>query len=354
MGAAAFVMMGSLGISYGEVMSRAAIPAFLYFFAIFLEVDLEARRLNLCLSDKKLANIPSVWSVLKSKGYMLLPVIVMIGVILKGYTPTTAALWAIITLALLFIIFDKERRHEALHVFIQALKKAPVLIGSVVAACACGGILVGILTLTGLGLRMSAIARALSGGNLIILLLLTMVTGVILGLGMPTSGAYIILAALLAPGIIKLGVPPIPTHFFILYCASISSITPPVAIASYAAAAVANGDPWRTSLTAIKLGLSGFIIPYMFIYGPQILGFGNVMQIIMTILTTMIGIFFLSIAIIGWFLKNLKWIMRIICLFSAFMMIIPEWRSDLIGLTLGFLMIGITLINYKKEKILEN
>jgi len=350
MGAAAFVMMGFLGISYTEIMLRAAIPAFLYFFAIFLEVDLEARRLNLRLSEEKIANTPSVWSILKSKGYMLLPIIVMVVVILKGYTPAKAALWSIITLALLFIIFDKERRHKALHVFNQALQEAPVLIGPVVTACACGGIIVGMLTLTGLGLRMSAITLSLSGGNLIVLLVLTMVAGVILGMGMPTSGAYIILAALLAPGVVKLGVPPIPTHFFILYCASISSITPPVAIASYAAAAVANADPWRTSLTAIKLGLSGFIIPYMFVYGPQLLGFGNVMQVIMSVLTTMTGIIFLSITIIGWFLKNLKWSMRIIYLFSALMMIAPEWRSDLIGLILGFLAVGITLINYKKVK----
>lgn len=350
MGAAAFVMMGFLGISYIEIMLRAAIPAFLYFFAIFLEVDLEARRLNLRLSDEEIANTPPIWSVLTSKGYMLLPVIVMVVIILKGYTPAKAALWSIITLALLFIIFDKERRREALHVFIQALQKAPLLMGPVITACASGGIIVGMLTLTGLGLRMSTITLTLSGGNLTALLVLTMVAGVVLGMGMPTSGAYIILAALLAPGVIELGVPPIPTHFFILYCASISSITPPVAIASYAAAAVAGANPWRTSLTAIKLGLSGFIIPYMFVYGPQLLGFGSVIQVIMSVLTTMIGIFFLSIAVIGWFIKNLKWSIRIIYLFSAFMMIAPEWRSDLIGLIIGFSVICIMLINYKKEK----
>ena len=350
MGAAAFIMMGFLGISYTEIIIRAAIPAFLYFFAIFCEVDLEARRLNIRLTDEKIANLPPVWPILKSKGYLLLPLIIMIVTMLRGYTPAKAALWSTITLALLFIIFDKEGRHKALHVFTEAMQEAPVLIGPVVTACACGGIIVGMLTLTGLGLRMSAITLALAGENLLRLLILTMAAGVILGMGMPTSGAYIILAALLAPGVVALGVPTIPTHFFILYVASISSITPPVAIASYAAAAVANSDPWRTSLVAIKLGLSGFIIPYMFVYGPQLLGFGNVIQIIISIFTAMIGIAFLSIAIIGWFLKNLKWSIRIIYLFSALMLIAPEWRSDLVGLVLGFLMIGIAFINYKKEK----
>lgn len=185
--------------------------------------------------------------------------------------------------------------------------------------------------MTGLGLRLSSMILEFADGQLLVALILTMITCVVLGMGMPTSAAYIILAALLASGLGELGVPVIAAHFFIIYCAAKSSITPPVAVASYAAAAVANTDPWRTSLVAFKLGISVFIIPYMFVYGPTLLGVGSLPAIVWATVTASFGIFCLSVASTGWFLLPLRAVERLGALAASLPMIYVDWRSDIIG-----------------------
>ncbi|MBM10112.1 MAG: TRAP transporter permease DctM/Q, partial [Magnetovibrio sp.] len=278
MGAAAFIMMEFIGVDYATIMGIAVIPAILYFFAVFFMVDLEARRLNLKILYEE--DIPKLKDVLKRRGYLLISIGVMLYLLIDGWTPTTAAVYAIASLLLLLILFDPENRRRILLVCWDAMTTAPRMVVSVTIACAVGGILVGLITLTGLGLRMSTIILDASGGYLIVILILTMIMGVVLGMGMPTSGAYIILAALLAPGLEAAGVQILAAHMFIMYVAAKSSITPPVAIASYAAAAIAGTDPWKTSLLAFKLGLSVFIIPYMFVYGPALLGLAPPIEVV--------------------------------------------------------------------------
>ncbi|MEM7778405.1 MAG: TRAP transporter large permease subunit, partial [Pseudomonadota bacterium] len=190
---------------------------------------------------------------------------------------------------------------------------------------------------------LSSIILDYSGGHLILILIMTTIMGVVLGMGMPTSGAYIILAALLAPGLVEAGVPLLGAHMFIMYVAAKSSITPPVAIASYAAAAVAGTDPWRTSLVAFKLGLSVFIIPYMFVYGPALLGLGTPLEVAYATATASLGVFILSAAIVGWFVAPLGWGLRLATFVSSLFLIQADWRTDLVGTAL-FASVAVVLL----------
>lgn len=330
LGTAAFIMMEFVGVSYTTVVGISIIPAALYFLGIFLMVDLEARRLG--LSHNPLESLPLAWPILKRQGYLLLSIGAMIWILLDGWTPTMAAVGAIATLFVLLLIFDPSARRRIVFIVWEALTSAPRLVAPVVVACAIGGLLVGLIGLTGLGLRLSGIILMLAQGNLLIMLILTMIMGVILGMGMPTSGAYIILAALLAPGLINAGVDILAAHMFIIYAAAKSSITPPVAIASYAAAAVANSDPWKTSLTAFRLGLSVFIIPFMFVYGPALLGLGAPTEIAVAVVTASIGIAALSVACIGWLLVPLNAVERLLWLGASLLMLNAGGETDLLGI----------------------
>ena len=332
MGAAAFIMMEFVGVPYADIMLAAAIPAFLYMLAVFVMVDLEARRLG--LSNIGGEAVPPLLGVLRRRGYLLVSILVMLWLLIDGWTPTTAAVWAITSLVALLLVFDAENRRRILAVAWKAMTEAPGMVAPVTVACAVGGILVGIIGQTGLGLRMSAIILDFSGGNLLLMLILTTIMGIVLGMGMPTSGAYVIMAALLAPGLVDAGVELIAAHMFIMYVASKSSITPPVAIASYAAAAIAGTDPWKTSLTAFRLGLSVFIIPYMFVYGPALLAIGDPLEIVVTLITASIGIFALSISMIGWLARPLGLVERALHLAAALLLIKPGLESDSVGILL--------------------
>jgi TRAP transporter 4TM/12TM fusion protein len=347
MGAAAFIMMEFVGVSYATIMGIALIPAFLYFLAIFFTVDLEARRLGLRIADDE--KLPQLWAVLKERGYLIISIIVMIWMLINGWTPTTAAVYAIGSLLILLVIFDADNRKRIHLVCYEAMCMAPKMVAAVSIACAVGGMLVGLISLTGLGLRLSSIILDYSNGHLILILLMTTVMGVVLGMGMPTSGAYIILAALLAPGLVEAGVPLLAAHMFIMYVAAKSSITPPVAIASYAAAAVAGTDPWRTSLVAFKLGLSVFIIPYMFVYGPALLGLGTPFEVGYATLTASIGVFILSAAIVGWFIAPLGWMLRLFAFVASLFLIQADWRTDLIGVALFGAVAMIAVMRQKRD-----
>ena len=318
MGAAAFLMSEFAGIPYSEIIVIALIPAVLYFFAVFVMVDLETRRLGLRPTTD--LELPSLAAIFRRRGYLVVPIIVLVWFLFEGYTPTKAGFWAVVTLTALVAVLDAESRGRIHHVLFEAATKAPQMIAPVTVACAVGGMIAGIVVMTGLGLKLSGIILDFAGGHVLLALVLTMIVAIILGMGMPTAAAYIILAALLAPGLAKMGVPLAAAHFFIIYCAAKSAITPPVAVASYATAAVAGTDPWRTSLVAFRLGLSVFIIPYMFVYGPPLLAMGTPGEVAWTFITAGFGIFALSV---------------------ASPMIYAEWRSDLLGVGLFAVLVGV-------------
>ena len=332
MGSAAFIMAEFVGIPYLEIARAAIIPALLYFISVIAMVHFEAKRLSLAseIADKH------AFQVLKERGYLLLPVIVMLSVLSSGYTPTLAALYALGSLVLAQLLFETESRSMLFKNCLRAMDSAPRIIGQITVASAVGGIIVGVVTQTGLGLRMSSIVLGISQGSLPLLLVLTMLCGVILGMGMPTPAAYIILAVLLAPGLIEAGVPVLAAHLFVMYCAGVSAITPPVALASYAAAAIADSDPWRTSLTALKLGLASFIVPFMFVFAPSILGLGSGFEIAINSLAAIIGVTALAASLIGWFLISMNALLRVSLFTSAIMLIMPGLFADIVGSVLIF------------------
>ncbi|MDH3702067.1 MAG: TRAP transporter fused permease subunit [Alphaproteobacteria bacterium] len=411
MGSAAFIMMEFIGISYVDVMKVSIIPALLYFIACFGMVDLEARRAG--LKPALQADLPRVWDVLKRRGYLLLSIFALLYYLFEGYTPSTAAFWSIIYLACLVVLFDDDARRRwifallpvawlawymvpgfdftpalsgalvtgaainfaidsgvrrrFLRIVWNAAVEAPKLIAPVTVACAVGGMIIGVISLTGLGERMSTIVLEFGGGYLFLTLFLTMVMAVFLGMGMPTSGAYVVLATLLVPALETMLVPHygstfglpadeaskiavVAAHMFIIFCASKSSLTPPVAIASYAAAAVANTDPWKTSLTAFRIGLPIFIIPYMFIYGPQLLGYLGPVEIALASLTATAGVLILSVSCIGWLLIPLHMVERGVACIAALFLMFSGWRTDLIGFGLFGLLLAFAYVRYRRAR----
>lgn len=339
MGAAAFIMVEFTGISYVNIIVHALIPALLYFLAVFVMVTFEAHRLGLRSAGDEA--LPSLSSLLLRRGYLLAPLVVMIVYLALGYTPSRAAFAAVLALMALSFLFDPVNRANFVEVVKTALIHAPRVIGPVTVACACGGIIIGVVIMTGLGQKLSTAVIAFSGGMLLPTLVLTAMVSVVLGMGMPTSGAYIIMASLLAPAIVDYGVPMIAAHMFLLYCASMSAITPPVAIASYAAAGVAEANPWRTSLAALRLASSVFMIPFLFVYGPELLLVGQPLDIVVALATAVVGICTLSTAIIGWFASPMPMALRLGVAAGSLGLVAPGWISNLLGAGIVLALLGL-------------
>jgi len=344
MGAAAFIMAEFTGIAYINIMKHALIPAFLYYLGVFVMVHIEAEKLGIKTILKE--DFPTVKSIIMKQGYLFIPILAIIYFLFEGFTPLRAAFFAI--LLLLFLEFFKNKNKKNFFKKIpQGLIEGPKVIAPVTAACACAGIIVGIINLTGLGQRITSIVLNLSGGSLPIVLVLTMILAIILGMGMPTSSAYIIMASLLAPGLIKIGVPLIAAHMYIFYFACLSAITPPVALASYAGAALSGASPSKTGYLGFRLGLAAYIVPYMFVYAPSLLAIGGYFRIILTLITAIFGIFSLGFSVQGWLFDNINIYQRILLFLTALLLIKPGITTDLPGITI---LCIVAIYRYKIHK----
>jgi len=333
MGAAAFIMVEYTGISYLQIMKHAIIPAFLYYLGVYLMVHMEAVKLNLRMPPDTVA-LRTI-DVLLSRGYLVLPIFFIILLLMYGYTPLRACFVAFWSLIALVFIFSKDKK-ATLKLMPVGLEKAAKLILPVTTACACAGIIVGIILLTGLGQRMTAIILEVSQGILPIALVLTMLLAIVLGMGMPTSSAYIIMAVLLAPGLINLGVTLISAHFFVFYFACLSAITPPVALASYAGAGLAGASPMTTGYTGFRLGIAAYIVPFMFIYGPSLLFVGSPLMIISSLITASLGVLALAAGVQGWWHVKITAVERALLIICAVLLISQGIYTDLVGIsTLG-------------------
>jgi TRAP transporter 4TM/12TM fusion protein len=328
MGAAAFIMADLTGIPYIQVVKHAIIPALLYYTCVFTQVHMRAKKLD--LTGLPASQLPNLWAVLKKQGALLLPIIIIVVLMFKGYSPMRAGFVAIvITLILAFLMSPVKK--QILPIIVGIGKNAPKQMLAVVAAVLNAGIIIGVLFMTGLGLRLSSIIVDISQGVLLFGLILTMLFAIILGMGMPTSGAYIIMGTLLAPSLVKMGLSVLQAHMFVLYFASMSMITPPVAIASYAAAGIADANPQKVGFAAWKLGLAAFIVPYMFAYGPQLLLMGNLSSAIIPIITAIIGCICLSFGLEGYILTRATFYERIGLFAVALLLIYPGMLSDVAG-----------------------
>jgi TRAP transporter 4TM/12TM fusion protein len=330
MGAAAFVMAEFLGIPYITICLHAMIPALLFYFALFMSIHFEAGRMGLKGIPRD--ELPRLTKVLAARGHMFVPLGVIVYMMSAGYTPMYACIYSIVAVVLLATIRKETRM--GFWTILRALEESAKNTLAVASACACAGIVIGVINLTGLGLKFTGLVLFLAGESLIPALILTMLAGIVLGMGMPTTPAYIVQAALLIPALIKLGVIKISAHIFVFYFSTISAITPPVAMAVYAAAGIGGAKLWPTGLWAMRIGATGFIVPFMFVYGPSLLFVGPTFDIITSVISASFGVVALSAGMMGWFVKKVETWERFVLVIAAVLLIKPGLYTDAIGYVL--------------------
>ncbi len=339
MGAAAFLMADIIGVPYSEIAVAAIGPALLYYVAAYWMIDFYAASAHLHGLPRE--QLPRFRAVLFQHGYLLIPLVLLLYMIMgAGASPFRAALYALgSTVVLSWMRADTRLNLRKIVGAMEDGAKRTIEIG---ATCAAAGIIVGVLSLTGLGGKFSELLIDLAGGSLLLALIATMVVAIILGMGMPTTAAYAIGASVLAPALIKLGVIPLAAHMFLLYFAVLSAITPPVALASFAAASLAKAGMWDTGVQAVRLAIAGFIVPYMFVYGPAILvGQGPWLPTLLALATGTIGTLCLAGAAIGYFLRPATVLERLLLLPTSLLLIRPGLLTD--GLGLGLLALVVVL-----------
>ncbi len=348
MGAAAFLMAENLGTGYSSIVVKAILPALLYFAGVFIAVHLEAKKHGLRGLSKE--EIPA-WRPLLKKAYLLLPMIVLIALVSSNSkTIQTAAAIAIIA-AIVVSLFNKENRLTPKRL-LEALAAGAQGTIAVAAACGIAGIIAGCITKSGLAQILINGIVDLAGNHVIIALVLTMLCCIVLGMGVPTTANYCIMAATCAPILVRMGVEPIAAHFFVFYLGIVADLTPPVALAAYAGAAIAQSNPIKTAVQSTKLAIAAFIVPYVFAMNPVMLFEGNpgVFQIILIVITSVIGIFGVSSALQGYILTNMNVIQRIMAGAAGLLLIDPGLITDTVGISLIAAVIVWQVLQKKANK----
>lgn len=331
MGAAAFLIAEAVGIPYLSVAGAAILPSVLYFTGIWIMVHFEAKRLGLKGLPKE--QLPDAKRLMLTKGHLLLPLVAIITFLLMGYTMTRAAILGILTCVLVPYL-NKETRIAPMKMFESYVMGARNII-SVACACAVAGIIIGMVTLTGLGIKLGNSLLAITGGNLILTLFFTMITSLVLGMGIPTTANYLITSTIAAPVLIQIGVPALAAHLFCFYFGIISDVTPPVALAAYAGSAIAKGNAFWTGVTASKLAIAAFIVPYLFVLNPEMILIGSTpLNLLQIAVTSIIGMTCLGAGITGYFVDDANTIEKIGLIVGGMGMLIPGTVTDLIGATL--------------------
>jgi TRAP transporter 4TM/12TM fusion protein len=330
MGAAAFIMSEFTEIPYITIAKSALIPALLFFFAVYLMVDNQAKKMGLKGLPKE--ELPSFGATIVWGGHLFIPVIVLILMLVRAYSPMKSVFWGIVLIVIVGMLRKSTRVHP--WKLIEALALGARNAVTIATACAAAGIIVGVISLTGLGLKFSDSLISLSGGNIFLALFFTMIASLVLGCGMPTTAAYVVLAALAAPVLIKLGVPVIAAHLFILYFGCISTITPPVALSSYAGAGLAQANATKVGNTAFKFGIVAYIIPYMIVIGPGLLMQGGPLQIIGSLITACLGVIAFSAGMQNYLKQQCQLWERLLLLLAGFSLLYPGIKTDVFGAVL--------------------
>jgi len=331
MGAAGFIMAEFLGVPYRTIMLAAIIPALLYYVTIFMVVHFEAKKIGLTGIAKE--NIPNMVQVLKDRGHLIIPLAVLIALLSTGVTPLYAAVFALI--ATVIASWLRKSTRMTPRIIIDSLVEGSKGAIGVGMACAIVGVVVGTISLTSLGLTLGNNILSIAGENLFLAALLTMFISIILGMGIPATAAYIIVATIAAPLLVKLGVPPLAAHMFAFFYAGLSNITPPVALAAYAAAGLSGASPNKVGIEAVRIGLTGFILPFFFLYNPVLLFNGETVSAsLLAMVTATIGVVCLAAGLQGWFLTKTNIIQRIGLLVTAFLMIDPGLITDITGIAI--------------------
>ena len=328
MGAAAFLMAEFVGVPYIDIVKAAIIPAFLYFVGVWLGVHFEAKRTNLKGIPRD--QLPKIWTILRDRGHLALPLIIIVYLLVSGYTPMRAALVAIV-LAILCSALRKNTRMKPMQI-VEGLENGAKNVLGVLVACAAAGIIIGVVTKTGVGLKLASGLIELSGGLLLPTMFFTMITAILLGMGVPTTANYVITSTIAAPALVQMGVPVLAAHMFVFYFGIIADVTPPVALAAYAGSGISGGNPLWTGVNASKLAIAAFIIPYMFVLSPTLLMMdATVGGLVITTVTALIGMVSLSSALIGYLADSCHVWERLVLIVGGLLMINPGLVTDLIG-----------------------
>lgn len=359
MGASAFIMAETTGISYGTIALAALLPAVLYFLGVIMQVHFRAGKDNLKGIPK--ADLPRTKEVLKEKGHLLLPIVGLVFMLYTGMPIAYAAFYTIV-LTVVVAAFRKSTRMGPRDI-LEAMENGARQSLSVMIACAVVGIIIGVVSLTSFGTVMTSAITAFGAGSLFFTLFLTMIASIVLGMGLPSIPAYIITATMTAPALAEFGIPVLVAHLFVFYFGIFANITPPVALAAFAGAGVSGGDPMRTGFNALKLAIAGFIIPYLFVYNPAMLMIDTtdiavnatefalppIFDIVLITVTAIIGIIALSACAEGYFKTRMNVVTRILLGVGALMTIFPEPLTDTIGLAIVLGIFALNYFNARKE-----
>ena len=345
MGAAAFLMIDYVGVPYSSIIVRAILPAVLYFMGIFIAVHLEAKRTGLRGIPKD--QLP-VFSKLIKKAYLLLPLIILVVMVSMNLKTMAFSAATAIVACIVVSLFNKENRITPMK-FFDALANGGKSCISIIAACGIAGCVAGCIAMTGLASQIISFIIRIAGSHLIIALFFTMLCCIVLGMGVPTTANYCIMASTCAPILIKMGVPTIAAHFFVFYFGIVADITPPVALAAYAGSAIAKSDPMKTGVNATRLAIAAFIVPYIFAMDPTMMFVGGVTwyQVVLICITSVIGIYGVASGLAGFTFTNMAWYMRILAIVGGLMLLAPSTWTDIVGLVI---VAGVIVLQYLLSK----
>jgi TRAP transporter 4TM/12TM fusion protein len=337
MGAAAFVMAEFLAVPYAQVALWAAIPALLYYVAVFFAVHFESKRFGLAGVPK--SELPRFFSVMRDRGHLFVPILVVLVGLLLGYSAPLCALVAALLCLPVALLRATTRSGITWHSVLSALQDGARNTLAVAMACACAGIVIGCVTITGLGITFTQAVTALAQDSLMLALIFMALAGIVLGMGMPTTPAYIVMVSLLVPATIKLGAIAPAAHMFAFYFAILSAITPPVALAVFAASSLAKANMWTTGWAAVRAGAPAYIVPFMFVYEPALLTIGEWTVTLSSTLTATVGVTLLAAGLFGYLLRPASLWQRAVLIAAALLLIKPGWITDLIGAGLALVVI---------------
>lgn len=349
MGAAAFIMSEMTEIPYVTICKAAILPAFLYFTIMFIIIHMEALKYK--LKPMSPEDIKPLKDVILTKGHLCIPIFVLIALLIFNYTPYMAAFCSIVSIPIVAAINKKTRM--GLKHFIEAFENGAKNVLSIVGACAAAGMIMAMIVSTGFGFKFVSLVLTASGQAQFLALLLTAVTCLILGMGLPTAAAYVIVGALAAPALVKLGLSLLSAHMFVQFFACVSAITPPVALAAYAGAAIAEADIMKTAFSSTKLGVAAFILPFYFVYRPAIFLQGSFVEIIYVFFIMLVGLVSLAASLEGYFVSRLNFLTRGIFMITAFLLLYPSKIADSLGLILFGICVLLEILSFRKRKKIE-
>jgi TRAP transporter 4TM/12TM fusion protein len=356
MGAAAFLMVELTGVPYSGIMKAAVISALLYFLSIFFIVHFTSLKDKVDLRDDS-REVYVLSEVLKEGWYLALPIIALMYFLITGFSPFKAAYYSTIMLIVVYVIASILSEKKVTYGFVKnlvlkilkSIEKGAYDTVPISIACAASGLIVGVITMTGIGAKLTNLIIAASNDVMLLAMIYTMIISIILGMGLPTTAVYLIVASVVAPALVKMGMPLLTAHLYVFFFGCISTITPPVALASYVSAGIADADINKVGWTAFKYGLVSFILPYMFVFGPALLMQGSVVEIITSVLVSIVGVYALSISIVGYYKSNINMAYRVMLFIGGILLVNQGYVTDIIG----FLLIGFVFYMLRKNKRMD-